>query len=225
MIVSGIKKATKDKFSNLLPNAVKKLPEQYLPQTFYRSNESKVGIFVGGGEMFSTDENELAPLYLFRFKLLEKFYPALTCRAISYNNFLDVDYHDGKLAFKPNESLENILEDLNASNKPFEALKKISLGLLDEFNSLAEARDKSNRKELNDAKLLFAQLEKFFLANNEYNAVIEQEQRSNYSDRLKYRLAHLHSAFSKSSQSIQNRLNELSLKHYQKNFYEVLQSV
>ena len=224
LISHGIKKSVNVKFSNLLPSSVKKLTKEYQPTVFYRNQEDKIGIFVGDGEMISLDENELSTVHKFRFQLLENLYPDIKCRGVSYHQFLDVDFRTAQLSFKSNNYLEVILEDINVQNKPIKALKQVAFALVNDFNALLQAQPEQLPKNI-DYEFFFEQLEQFFSTEKEFSGVLEKEQRLNYSDKLKYRLAYLHSAFLRTSQETRSKVDQLSQSQFGKDFTGLLHAI
>jgi len=213
LIVQGVQKSLTRESVKITPSNLKKLPEEYHPDLFYTSQNKNIGLFVGEGNLISSDENEVSATYQFRCRVLEALHPDVVYKVIGYKQFLDIDYKNAKINFAPQVDFEAILEKLAPQNKHSHILENVFTSLLKEFNERAEIRS------------FFEQLQNYFAAEKEYASTFVQEHKLLLADRLKYRLAHLYDAFRSSNEATQSRISALIQQQSGKDFLRFLQEI
>ena len=204
LIVNKLNEVEKDRFMNLLPSAVSALPSLYQPDLFLPAENSKIGIFVTGSELLSSDEYELSAINRFRFTILEKLVPQMICKAISYHQYLDINFKEVQISFKPETDINNILRHLIPSNNELEALGQISLKVIDIFEKLRSELKSAQSSyyeheiqiKLNYIELFIKEIELIYSLREEKAKVFEQNQKILYNDKIKYQLAVLDGLYS-----------------------------
>lgn len=232
-IVGGIKHNINSKFSNLIAISVLDLPETHQPDFYYPSGNKKMAVYVGRDDVLSIDENKTSALTNYRFECISRMSPHLICKAISYNNILDINYREGHMKFKSRHVIDEMIDEMQHETKNTIALREIGEEIIQGQYKLIKALKDQTLPDsalevhrqlnlFNSFEPLLDEMNNFFAQLKDYQKVFEHFQKNIYANKAKVGLVKVADAYESLNETQQNKLNALTLDKCSTNFMGLL---